>query len=158
MNRTAGWWLAGALIVSACAVLSDSGRLPDDGGFDPALVRAPRPTLPNVFVTNGHLVVDQEPIRIYGRDFKGKTVTIAWALSAGSSARWPEADKAITIRNANGGRPADWRCTVAKTGKVLSCSYTFGAGVYKYTLTAKGGDKEGDKDPPPLDPYIVNIE
>jgi hypothetical protein len=157
MNRAAGWGLAGilALAVSACAVVSDRiGRLPDDGGFDPAVVRAPRPTLPNVFVMNGHLVVDQEPIRINGRDFKDKTVTIAWALAAGTSARWPEADKAITIRNAKGERPADWRCTAATTGKILSCSYTFRPGTYKYTLAAK----EGDKDLPPLDPYIVNIE
>ncbi len=159
MNRTAGLSLAAALAVSACAIVSDGGgRLPDDGGFDPVLVRAPRPTLPNVFVMNGYLVVDQEPIRIRGRDFKDKKVTIAWALPAGSLTRWPDADKAISIRNAKGDRPADWRCTVARTGKVLSCSYTFGVGDYKYTLTAKGGDKEGDKDPPPLDPYIVNIE
>jgi hypothetical protein len=154
MNRTAGFSLAAALLVSACSVLSDGGRLPDDGGFDPAIVRAPRPTHPNVFVMNGYLVVDQEPIRILGRELKDKKVTIAWALPAGSPTRGPEADKAITVRNAKGDKPADWGCTVAKTGKVLSCSYTFGPGAYKYTLTARGGEK----DPPPLDPYIVNIE
>ncbi len=157
MKRAAGWWLIGIIATSGCAVtvVGKGGRLPDDKGFDPDAVHAPHPTLPNVFIVNGHLVVDQEPIRISGKDVgSDKKVRIAWALSARSSARWPDADKAITIRNAKGDKPADWICSVAKTEKILSCNYSFSPGTYKYTLSAR----DGKLDLPPLDPYIVNIE
>jgi len=157
MKRAAGWCLIGVIATSGCAVTvaGKAGRLPGEKGFDPDAVHAPRPTLPNVFVVNGHLVVDQEPIRISGKDVgEDKKVHISWALSARGPERWPPPDKAIAIRNAKGDKPADWACAVAKTEKILSCRYTFSPGAYKYTLSAR----DGDIDLPPLDPYIVNIE
>jgi hypothetical protein len=154
MKRTVLLLLAGSLALSGCVVLSPSGRLPDDKGFDPDAVHAPRPTLPNVFVVDGHLVVDQEPIRISRRDARDGKVTIAWALSARSTARWPARERAITIRNDKGQTPKDWSCAVSRGEKVLSCSYTFAPGAFKYTLQVR----DGSIDLPALDPYIVNIE
>lgn len=149
--------LLATAVLTGCAVVHSggAGRLDDEMGFDPALVTRPKPTLPNVFVINGRLVVDQEPIRISSKDAgRDRKVSIAWALSARSSEHWPQADKAISIRNAKGDKPADWSCSVSKTEKILSCSYTFRPGEYKYTLNVRDGNIEL----PPLDPYIVNIE
>lgn len=154
MKRFAVLLVAGSVTLSGCTVLSPAGRLPDDKGFDPDVVHAPRPMLPNVFVVGGHLVVDQEPIRISRRESRDGKVTIAWALSARSSASWPDKDRAITIRNDKGQAPEDWKCSVSRTGKVLSCSYVFAPGAFKYTLHVRDGSIEL----PALDPYIVNID
>jgi hypothetical protein len=154
MKRSAGWLLVGAVAVSGCAVVSGpGGRLPDDQGFDPILVRAPRPTLPNVFVVNGYLVVDQEPIRLWLRDYDSekRTVKIAWALAANSDTHWPEPKDAIAFS------PEPKRsCEVRGAGrKVLECTLLYERHArYKYTLKVIGEKIK----PPPLDPNIVNME
>jgi hypothetical protein len=153
MKRTAGWLLAGTLAVSGCTVITEpAGRLPNDQGFDPVVVRAPRPTLPNVFVMNGHLVVDQEPIRLWLRDYdkERKTVKIAWALAANSETKWPDAKLAIAFRP-----ELKVECEVRGTGsKVLECTLPYRQrATYKYTLRAIDG-----KSTLVLDPEIVNME
>ena len=153
MKRTAGWLLAGTLAVSGCTVITEpAGRLPNDQGFDPVVVRAPRPTLPNVFVMNGHLVVDQEPIRLWLRDYdkERKTVKIAWALAANSETKWPDPKLAITFRP-----ELKAECEVrGKGSKVLECALPYRSmATYKYTLRAIDG-----KSTLVLDPNIVNME
>jgi hypothetical protein len=154
MKRTAGWWLAGTMAVSGCTVISDpAGRLPNDQGFDPVVVRTPRPTLPNVFVANGYLVVDQEPIRLFLRDYdqEKRTVKISWALAANSDTQWPEPKDAIAFS------PEPKRsCEVRGVGrKVLECTLVYERHAkYKYTLKVIGEKVK----PPPLDPNIVNME
>ena len=153
MNRTAGWLLAGTLAVSGCTVISDpAGRLPNDQGFDPVVVRTPRPTLPNVFVTNGQLVVDQEPIRLWLRDYdkEKRTVKIAWALAANSDMQWPDPKVAIAFRP-----PLKIECEVRGAGrKILECPLPYERHArYKYTLKAFDG-----KSTLVLDPEIVNME
>lgn len=153
MRRTAGWLLLGALAASGCTVVSGpGGRLPDDKGFDPVVVRAPHPTLPNVFVLNGQLVVDQEPIRIWLRDYdkERRTVRIAWALAADSETKWPEAKEAIAFVP-----DPKASCEVRGAGrKILECTLRYERHAkYKYTLKATDG-----KNTLPLDPNIVNME
>lgn len=153
MKRTAGWLLAGTLAVSGCTVITGpAGRLPDDQGFDPVVVRTPRPTLPNVFVINGQLVVDQEPIRLWLRDYdkERKTVQIAWALAANSETKWPDPKLAITFRP-----ELKAECEVrGASSKVLECTLPYRQkATYKYTLRAIDG-----KSSLVLDPNIVNME
>jgi hypothetical protein len=153
MKRTIGWLLAGTLAVSGCTVISGpAGRLPNDQGFDPAVVRTPRPTLPNVFVMNGQLVVDQEPIRLWLRDYdkEKKTVKIAWALAANSETKWPDRKVAIAFRP-----ELKAECEVLGAGrKVLECTLPYRQkATYKYTLRAIDGNTTLV-----LDPEIVNME
>jgi len=156
MKRTAGWLLAGTLAVSGCAVITGpGGRLPDDQGFDPVVVRTPRPTLPNVFVMNGYLVVDQEPIRLWRRDYevdkdkRTETVKIAWALDAKSDVQWPDPGVAITFEPKLD-RPCEVR---GARRKVLVCTLPYRSKAsYKYTLRVL------DEKIKPLDPNIVNME
>jgi hypothetical protein len=155
MNRTAGWCLLGALAVSGCTVLSGpGGRLSDDRGFDPVVARAPIPKLPNVFVTNGQLVVDQEPIRLWRRDYdrEKQTVRIEWALAANSDTQWPPRPEDAVVFSPD---PKGRSCEVRGAGrKVLACTLTFvSRASYKYTLKATDG-----KNTLVLDPNIVNME
>ncbi len=120
MRRTAGWLLAGTVAISGCTVISGpAGRLPNDQGFDPVVVQTPRPTLPNVFVTNGHLVVDQEPIRLWLRDYdkEKRTVKIAWALAANSDAQWPDPEEADRVQ----ARRSKTRLRGPRRGQESSC-------------------------------------
>lgn len=154
MKRKAGWLLIGALAASGCAVVSGpGGRLPDDQGFDPVVVRAPHPKLPNVFVVGGYLVVDQEPIRLWKRDYdeKSGTVRIEWALAANSDTQWPTEGAIAFSPN-----PKGHSCVVrGKNMKVLSCTLPYVEHArYKYTLKVVGEKVK----PPPLDPNIVNME
>jgi hypothetical protein len=155
MKRIAGWWLAGTLAISGCTVVSGpGGRLPDDQGFDPLVVRTPQPTLPNVFVVKGQLVVDQEPIRLWLSDYdkEKRTVNIAWALAANSDAQWPKPEEAIVFSP-----PAEKHsCEVRGAGrKVVVCTLQYKKlATYKYTL--KVISKSGN--PLALDPNIVNME
>jgi len=159
MRRTAGWILLGALAASGCTVVSGpGGRLPDDKGFDPVVVRAPQARLPNVFVINGQLVVDQEPIRLWLRDYdvdKDKrpvAVKIAWALAANSDAQWPRPEEAIAFRPALEKHPCEVR---GADRKVLVCTIPYRKlATYKYTLKVTGERVS----PLPLDPNIVNME
>lgn len=157
MKRTAGW-LAGVLLVSGCAVITDrSGRLPDDKGFDPAAVRAPQSKQPNVFVVKGSLVVDQEPIRLWLRDYDAdkdrRTVRIAWALDANSDVQWPDPSVAIVFDpDPKLERPCEVR---GARKKVLVCTLPYRQkATFKYTLKALDGDIRL----PALDPNIVNME
>jgi hypothetical protein len=154
MKRITGLLLTCALALAGCAtvVWERAGRLPDDGGFDLDKVSRPKATLPNVFVQGGHLIVDQEPIRLWRRDVDSTgSVVIAWALPARSAARWPAVDKAVSFKP----RPPKLDCKVPPSGKILSCSFVYvSLAQYKYTLTAVDNDISTQ----PLDPYIVNME
>jgi hypothetical protein len=156
MRRTAGWLLAGTVAISGCTVISGpAGRLPNDQGFDPVVVRTPRPTLPNVFVTTGHLVVDQEPIRLwlrdYGNDKVNGTAKIAWELDANSDSQWPKPEEAIVFSPPLERHPCEVR---GVRRKVLLCTLPYKEKAsYKYTLKAMDG-----KSTIVLDPNIVNME
>jgi hypothetical protein len=153
MKRICVVLLLVALALSGCAMKDKSPRLADDEGFNPDVVLPPRPTLPNVFVLNGQLVVDQEPIRIGRRDVGADgRISISWALSAKSSTKWPAPARAVSFKPA----PADLRCEIrGAQAKVLACNFGYESRAqYKYTLTAQ----EGSVLLPPLDPYIVNME
>jgi hypothetical protein len=145
---------AGALALAGCVVVMDkSPRLPDDGGFNPDVVTPPRPTAPNVFVSNGYLVVDQEPIRLWRKDVGSDgRVAIVWALSARSETKWLAPDRTVTFEP----QPPGLDCKVRGAGlKILACSFQYRSRAkYKYTLTAQ----DGNIVLPPLDPYIVNME
>lgn len=74
-----------------CFVKSDARRELD--GFDPRLVREPQPLFPNISMSdNGKIVLDQTPIRISKKAHARPdgTVTISWALPAGSPFSFPK--------------------------------------------------------------------
>ena len=155
MKRTAGWLLVGALAVSGCAIVSGpGGRLPDDEGFDPVVVRAPQPTLPNVFVMNGHLVVDQEPIRLWLRDYdkEKRTVRIAWALAANSDTQWPDAQRGDRFKPG----PTDVRLRGPRRGQEGSCVHSPVRAPRQVQVHAEGDRREEARSS--LDPNIVNME
>jgi hypothetical protein len=159
--RRIAWCLVLAATVAGCAVFEQNPRLANDDGFDPGRVSRPRPTEPNVFVVDGHMVIDQEPIRIWKKDLAaGNRVVIAWALPAGTATRWlpDESDKrrssphrSVTIEPP----PPELKCGVRGAArKVLVCSFDYVAlARYKYTLRAEDGGK-----PLALDPFIFNME
>lgn len=144
--------LLGLLGLAGCAQTDMHGRsaAPSENGFDTKLNPVPRPKAPLVFVVNGYLVVDQEPIRLWRSDYTDNRVTIQWQLPAGTGYTWP-ASGGVTFRPAPPGLSP-----CLSNGKLLACSFAFESkGQYKYTLTAL--DANG-RPLPPLDPYIVNIE
>jgi len=132
-------------------------------GFDPRVVRPPNPLLPNVFVVGSKfLVVDQEPIRISGRDFglDGR-ITISWALPAGSPYTFSTKEKkgpdGIAFSPADRARridvPAGLECGVrGAQEKVYECSFRSAQrpAVYKYTINVRHGDRLLEA----LDPHV----
>src|SRR4030095_6383701 len=103
-------------------------------GFDPRSVRQPHPLFPNVFVTEGRLVVDQEPIRVGPREVRDGLVTITWALAAGSPDTFPA--NGIVIAPSEQNKP-DCRARDDSKGKLFVCSFRppeKGQVKYKYTV------------------------
>lgn len=159
--RRIAWCLALAATVAGCAVFEQNPRLANDDGFDPGRVSRPRPTAPNVFVVDGHLVIDQEPIRIWKKDLAaGNRVVIGWALPAGSAVGWlpnppegrrPGPHPSVKIEP----EPPKLECGARGAArKVLVCSFDYvSLARYKYTLRAEDGGK-----PLVLDPFIFNME
>ena len=140
MKRICGLAAGERTGLSGCALScrDRAGRLPDDGGFDPDHGRAPRPTLPNVFVH------ERPPGRRSGADpalaprrrQQGQTVMIAWALAG--------AICGPLAGSRQGRRPSSRRlrscdCEVPRSQAGRSCraasSYESRA-QYKYTLMA----------------------
>lgn len=145
-------------------------------GFDPRVVRAPNPLLPNVFVMSGKfLTVDQEPIRINRRDVGSDgRVTVSWALPAGSpytfstkakkdrdGIEFSAADRA-SVRGAPAdldrasvrGAPVDLKCGIqGPQEKVFQCTFTVPEGKYQYKYTVYV--LRGDELLEPLDPDVV---
>jgi hypothetical protein len=80
-----------ALAGCQCFVKSDPRRELD--GFDPRLVHAPQPLFPNISISETKkIVLDQTPIRISRKEHARPdgTVTISWALPAGSAFSFPK--------------------------------------------------------------------
>lgn len=153
MTRMAMLVLAALLGLAGCAHMSgrDAASEPSEGGFDVRLNPAPLPRYPKVHVVDGYIVVNQEPIRLWLRDYNDKKrVTIAWQLAAGTSYTWPS-ERGVTFRP----EPPGLQCLPVSLLKVVSCSFDFvSKAEYKYTLTVL----ENGKSLPPLDPYIFNME
>lgn len=145
--------LAGCVIgLAGCQHFQQNARRGLDG-FDPSVVRAPQPLLPNVFVTDtGFLVVDQEPIRIGRRDIVDGRIKISWALAAGSPFTFP-ANGIVIGPGPSRDTPQDLRCAVqGSQAKVFECSFRSAQGrsKYKYTIYVRQGDGLLEA----LDPYI----
>jgi len=124
------------VFLGGCAHFYGEARLGLEG-FNPRVVRQPQPLFPNVFITNsGHIVVDQEPIRIGKREVgRDGRVTISWALAAGSPYTFPSNGIVIGSGPA-GGAPPDLKCSVqGSLAKVFECSYRAPEGRYRYKYT-----------------------
>lgn len=150
MTRILALVLAGLVGLAGCAQTGIRAEKspPSERGFDIGVWPAPRPTAPLVYVVDGYLVVDQEPIRLWRNDYQNGRVTIQWQLPAGTSYTWPTSS-AATFKPT----PPGLRCLTLN--KLLSCSFEHQAKAeYKYTLTAL----DNGKPLPSLDPYIFNME
>lgn len=160
MKRWGSIFAVSVFLLAGCAVLQQDPR-PGLDGFNPSVVRQPVPTLPNIFVVNNRfLVVDQEPIRITGRDVgPNGRVTIAWALAAGSPYTFTDKGIAwVSGPNRERDKPVDLKCGVqGAQRKVFECSYrpSPGRSVFKYTINAE--NRQNPREPvEPLDPFVVN--
>jgi hypothetical protein len=121
-------------------------------GFDPGAVRAPNPNQPNVFIINGEIVVDQEPLRP-GAD-SGNRVVVVWALARNGDYSFPNDEAIVLLGSAQHPLPPDLRCKlVGAAKKEIACKYKRTARAqWKYKIAVK--NDRGGKDPDPLDPWI----
>ncbi|MEP6607167.1 MAG: hypothetical protein ABJA83_00635 [Burkholderiaceae bacterium] len=144
-------------LLSGCAHFQDA-RLGLEG-FNPRVIRQPQPLLPNVFVVNSRLVVDQEPIRISRREVgHDGRVTISWALAAGSP--YTFANKGIEFpREPNKGKqPPELDCRVQGSArKIAECTFRppVGRSEFKYTIYVQNPQNKSEVIEP-LDPYVVS--
>lgn len=137
-----------ALLVVGCQHFTQEPRREMEG-FDPGVVRPPRPSFPNVFITsNGNIVVDQEPIRIPRGE--PQRVKVSWALAAGSPYTFPGngigIDEELRKRY-------KFECPVTGQGKVITCTFDRppSGRPLKYTIRVK----DRNRDLPDLDPTIM---
>jgi len=137
MKKRTLFIVAFTLTLAGCAHLGFECPQCAIEGFDPRVVRQPLPLFPNVFVTEGRLVVDQEPIRVGPREVRGGLVTITWALAAGS----PDAFAANGIVIGPGSHSEQYKpkcyAPEGSKGKVFACSFrppAKGQVKYKYTI------------------------
>lgn len=128
------------------------GGGPSDALCKPTVCK-PDPANPRVLVTNGHLSVDQEPLRF----FKAQgPVTITWRLPTNSAYTFP--DNGITLEVAPGTKSQpvkeEFRCARdPKNAQAFVClNRNSGPGTYKYTVRVL----EKERPLEPLDPVIVN--
>jgi hypothetical protein len=129
MNKSLLLAAALAVLLSSCAHMY------------PTKPGEPRPT--RVSVTDGHIVVSQEPIYV-----KAQNATIVWRVPFGSSLTFPR--DGIVVREAPEG---EFRCSVADDGKVFTClDRNSRPGRYKYTIKLQDGAQAIE----PLDPVIHN--
>ena len=131
MNKSLLLAAALAVLLSSCAYW-----FPAQPG-DPSPVR--------LRVTDGHIVVNQEPIYV-----KTKNATLVWRVPFGSSLTFPE--NGITV---TGDAPkGEFSCKPAEGGRVFVCiDANTKPGRYKYTIRLNDG---AGKPIEALDPYIVN--
>lgn len=156
MTRMLLLMLASLLGLAGCAQTGhrDDKSAPSEGGFDARWAPVPRPTAPFVYVVDGYLVVNQEPIRLWRRHYnqtdKKVWVSIHWQLPAFTSYTWSTTpSSAISFKP----EPPGLQCLTAS--KLLSCTFNYEPKAeYKYTLTAL----DNGKPLPALDPYIFNME
>jgi hypothetical protein len=155
MTKSISAAIASTLVLAACAsgvgpqeMYSDSK--PRIVGYSlSAMVAAPNPTAPNVFITaSKEIVVDQEPVRPPGNR-EGDPITIYFALEEGGPWKFPH--NGIEIR-----QHPNFCQPVTGSVFVIRCSYnrpTPGT-VYKYTIRVDPvgpGSRLRD-----LDPSIMN--
>jgi hypothetical protein len=156
----AGLGLTGCIIVKT---IQPPGVLRQQEGFDPATVTPPNPFAPNVFVTNGYPVLDQEPIVVPPGTNPN---TIIFALPKNSGYKFP-LENAVTVVSVvpmqRGATPAatgsdlisNFNCTVAlPLAESVTCTYRILVpDVIKYTITVVGLD---GKTVTATDPHINN--
>jgi hypothetical protein len=133
--------IAAALVLSACA-----GRVGLEG-YAPVLVTTPDPKLPNIFVSDGGLVIDQEPIRT---GTVGQSFTVVWALPLTGP---------VVFGEKGGIEFADPKPIneCASSAKFVTCKLTLTKKEHKYTINAsRRVGTEGRLEPlAPLDPHLV---
>lgn len=130
MKRSTWLAIAASLVLVACAV-------------NP-FVKASDPHHPNVNVTNGYIVVDQEPIVIAKNE---RDIAITWQLPMGSPYVFP--DDGIVI--SSGGD--EFNCHREDNKQRFTCKDRHSKpGRYKYTIKVDGPDRIE-----PLDPSIMNL-
>ena len=147
MKKTIILAAALVLVLTGCGT---RGRLGDGlNGYTDWLVQTPNPLFPNIFVdpaggatpSGERLIVDQEPIHVHG-DYA--SVTIRWALRAGSEYQFPDKKSLSSVRrDCTGADLAEkLSCSVEGTdGKTLGCVFPskfFEPGIkYCYSITVK---------------------
>jgi hypothetical protein len=120
-------------------------------GFDPGAVTAPNPNAPNVFIVNGQIVVDQEPLRPGAGQ---GSVRIVWALARNGGYSFPN-DRAIELLpGPDSPLPQGLACgVVGAQKKEFVCKYRHARGQWKYKMAVVRDD--GGPSPVPLDPWII---
>jgi hypothetical protein len=109
---------------------------------------------PTVYVDNGKVVVDTEPIHVIAGEGQVTAVKIEWSI--GDSGYYFADDNGVVIKAISGPPPTDVDCHRKGPGPmktVLACSYKRQAGPakYLYTITITDGHY-----PYVSDPYIAN--
>ena len=133
-----------AVLLAACAGKPTfySEAQPRTKGYSLALVSAPNPTAPNVFVVGEYIVVDQEPIHPPG-DREGDPITIYFALEQDGNYKFRE--HGIEIAH----HPSF--CNTV-TDYVVKCAYSrpVPGTIYKYAIRVRNtvtGTNLRDLDP-----------
>jgi hypothetical protein len=122
-------------------------------GFNPDVVKPPNPNLPNVFIVNNAIVLDQEPVRpIHNQGI----VIIVWALDKSDSFPYFFADDDAVKLSAGALNPlpSDLSCgVVGERKKSFVCYYTKPEAKrqWKYTIKVK---RQAGADPTPVDPWV----
>ena len=118
-------------------------------GFRPSAATLPNPSAPNVFVINGKMVIDQEPVRPIVQTPDGGYL-VSWALDFGGGYSFPS-NTAITFGT---GAPAGWACGLGPIKKAIGCYIPKPAMLpasWKYSITITN-DTTGT--PQTLDPSM----
>lgn len=144
MKKTGLFAIALAIALGGCA----AGRIGQQG-FSSAFVTLPLASSPNVFIRNGYIVVDQEPIIA---DRNTERPTVSWALPSDGEYYFPD-DKAISFPG-SGPKPQQFDCIPkAVPTRTLICNWKKDHGKkYLYQITVTNGTS------PPLksDPSIMD--
>ena len=121
-------------------------------GFNASAIRPPDPNYPLVFVVNGGIVVDQEPVRPPRPG--APTVAITWSLDSEGPYVFPD-DAAITFPDVPGSeRPGSPGCAVRMPKKKsITCWYDTPGNPRKFKYTLRVVHQNGSE-PPLLDPWI----
>ncbi len=126
-------------------------RLVGIEGFRPSAVTMPNPGQPNVFIVNGRIVVDQEPLRpTQELPSNPPRILVSWALDYSGNYIFPS-DTAIAFAP---GAPAV-TCRRGPMNRVIGCVFAKPAVLpaqWKYTVTVRN---EATGAVQTLDPSVV---
>jgi len=165
MNKLIGIAIVLAIGVSGCTTVrigpeepvrvGNKTLLVRTGGYDANALPKYDGNVPNLIITNGQIVIDQEPVRPIPLA-EGNLVLVTWALPAGSPFSFPDENGIQLVASEGNPLPADLKCaTLGAEKRIYYCTYTrTRPGQWKYNIRVR--DSRG-KDLLRLDPFVVQM-